>query len=479
MAFIKVNQESVVKGEYFEEAYIPVLTDLEYKSKVIESLKKCLNSKNEPKQVHIYYSYSSRVTLTPKDTSNFPPSYMLATFFMSSFNLKMTESFNAIRMLNAFTKKALDRSIIYRENHIDLSKVPVNIRDIFDNTKVVTDKYATIDACVILDDKLLEEMGKFINIINNVTPQGYIDKAQKILPRYKPLMTIESKDFLAMSTISRLRILSQVVNVKRHKLNVSLNIQRDIGNLGREYHLLTNLARTDRNIITNLDGYDFESALQTIVLAILKSVNSTISLNVTDHFVKNKVEVREYVVKKLGVKMDIAKKIITAAYQGGGLKGISKIVGFRLAKEQNKDMEGLYAETKMIIEELLKISSNAFVVPPSTLGTHFHAARWYASNRTSIKWKLTDDFTLEFYDKYVKKFGEVEAYKFAKSYMFYLWTYFEGEARKIVEGHLKQPISLHDAVYTQDKSSFDSLNVSKIEAEIYTKIGIKLKLGAA
>lgn len=477
MAFIKVNRDSVLKSEEPEKVNIPHLTDAEYKIKVLESFKQCLNSKSKPKEVSVYYSYSSRVTTIPKGSSNFPPSYMLASFLMTYFNLGLTESFKVIRVLNAFTKKGIDRSIVYREGHLDLSKIPVNVRDLFKNTKAVTDKYKTIDACVIIDGKLSKEMSKFIKIINNIAPQDYVQS--KALPRYKPLITIKSKDFLAMSTSSRLRILSQTVNVKRHVLNVSLNVEKDIGNLGREYHFISNVPRTDRSKISNLYGYDFESALQTIVLAILKSINSTVSLKVTDHFVKNKVEVRGYVVEKLGVEMDTAKKIITAAYQGGRLKGISKIVGFRLTKEQNKNMEGLYAETKMIIEELLKISSNAFVAPQSTLGTHFKAARWYASNRTSIKHRLTEDFTFEYYDKYVKRFGDEEAYKYAKSYIFYLWTYFEGAARKIVEDHLKQPISLHDAVYTQDKSSFDSLDVSQIEDEIYTKIGIKLKLGKA
>ena len=477
MAFIKVDRDSVLKGEEFEEVHIPPLTDTEYKTKVFESFKMCLNSKSKSKEVPVYYSYSSRITTTPKTFSNFPPSYMLASFLMTSFNLGMTESFKIIKVLNAFTKKGIDRSIVYRELHLDLSKIPVNVRDLFQNTKVVTDKYKTIEACVIVDGKLSQEMNKFIKIINNVAPQDYVKN--KTLPRYKPLMAINSEDFLSMSTSSRLKTLSQTVNVKRHVLHVSLNVQRDIGNLGREYHFISNLPRTDRSKISNLYGYDFESALQTIVLAILQSIQSNVSLNITSNYVKNKAQVRQYVVNLLGVDTDKAKIIITAAYQGGSLGGISKIVGFNLSKDQREGMEALYVETKAIIEALLKVSSISFVAPQSALGSHFAAARWYAAKRTSEKHKLTKDFTLEYYNIYAKKYSKAEASKYAKSYMFYLWSYFEGAARKIVENHLKQPISLHDAVYTQDKSSFDSLNVSKIEDEIYTKIGINLKLGKA
>ena len=177
--------------------------------------------------------------------------------------------------------------------------------------------------------------------------------------------------------------------------------------------------------------------------------------------------------------MEMAKKIITAAYQGGGLNSIAKMIKRGLSKEEREGMEDLYLETKQIILELLKVSSSIFKAPNSVLGSHFSAAKWYASHRTSAKHELVNPFDYRYYEDYIAKYSEAKAFKFAKSYMFYLWTYFEGEARKIVESHLKQPISLHDAVYTQDKASFDQLDVKAVEAEILQKIGIPLKLGKA
>ena len=482
MPFLKVGEcdTSHIDEDDFstaEEPYIPTMTDDEYRDETLVNFKKCLNRKAASTSVPSYYDYKNKAITVPRGITDFPPSYMLAAFLMTSFNLIMTDSFKVVKTLNTFNKRDLNRLIVYREGYIDFSKVHVNIKHIFKNTTVMTDKYMKIDACVIVEDELLKEMQRFIQVVNNLAPQDYV--TSKTLPRYKNQMKIKSSDFLLMSPVSRLRILAQTVTIKRNELNVSLNIKKEIGNLGREYHLLTNIPRDDRGKISNLYGYDFESALQTIVFAILNEVNPSLNLSVTKYFVENKVAVRQHVVDALGVDMEKTKKIITAAYQGGSLGRISEIIGYKLNTDQKEAMKGLYDETKPIMEELLKVSSKSFVAPNTTLGSHFTAARWYASKRTSTKREIPVDFTLEYYQVYLKKYGANKASKFAKSYMFYLWTYFEGEARKVVQGHLRQPISLHDAVYTQDKSSFDSLNISKVENEIYTKIGIKLKLGEA
>jgi hypothetical protein len=484
MSFLKVDTSSVQSADddfvFIQDEPdvpdIPTLSDSEYQLKAIESFQKCLNSKNVPKEVPIYYDYKTRVTITPRGENKFPSSYMLASFFMTSFNLGMSVAFKVVRAFNSFDIRALDRSIVYREGHVNLQNIPVNIRHIFENTEVINDKYMLVKACIIVEDELLKEMSKFLQVVNNLAPSEYSDT---VLSVYKPLMAIKSSDFLSMSPTSRIKILSQTVNIKRNVLHVSLNIKKDIGNLGREYHLLTSIPRIDRDKIPNLWGYDFESALQTIVLAILTDIVPTETFSVTDTFVNNKRYVRQYVVDILGVNMEIAKKIITAAYQGGCLGGISKITGFRLNAVQRKGMSGLYDETKIIMDELVKISSKSYIAPKTVLGSHFKAACWYASKRTTTKWELTEDFTFEIYHDFLAKYGKAKAKKFPKSYMFYFWTYFEGEARKIVQSHLKQAITLHDAVYTQDEASFKSMIVTDVEAEIYKKLGIRLKLGKA
>ena len=488
MSFITVDLKSLSEfedldaSEYADleevEVNIPTLSDAEYKATAIKNYKTCLQGKSKPKEVPTYYPYStSRDASIARSTNIFPRSYMLATFLMTSFNLNMSTSFKVIRLLNSFNKRAHDRSIVYRVNHLDLKKVHVNIRAIFDNTQVITSDFATIDACVIVDGELLKVMDRFIKVVNNLAPSTY--SGNNIQPTYRNLMSIPTNEFLQMSPTSRLRILSQTVRIKSNILSVALNIKKDIGNLGREYHLLANIPRDDRAKITKLYGYDFESALQTIVLAILNELNPSLNLSITDNFVKNKNNVRKYVVDLLGVNMEKAKKIITAAYQGGSLNSIPNITGASLTNDQKAGMKDLYDETQIIIYELLKVSSSSFLPSQSTLGLHMKAARWYATKRTRHKYELTQDFTLKYYDDYVKNYTKAKAYKFVKSYMFYLWTYFEGEARKILANHLKQSISLHDAVYTQDKSSFNALVVSDIENEIYSKIGVDLKLGPA
>ena len=483
MPFLKVDPESVVESEskfsIRDELDLPELSDKEYKEKLLGNFKHCINASNSTIQVDTYYDYKSRITLKPKGTSKFPPSFMLLSFLMTSFNLGMTKAKKVATSINACNKRAFDRSIIYREGHIDLNKVPINARHLFENTTVVSDKYMTVEACVIQESVILQELHRFLSIVNNLAAKDYAKN--KSFPRYKPLINIPVNELLSMSVTSRLKFLANTVNITRDVANVALNIKKDIGNLGREYHLIANTPRPDRAKISSFYGYDFESALQVIVLQILKEINPKFlkTNNVTNTFVMNKVSVRQYVVDTLGVDMEMAKKIITAAYQGAGLNSISTMVGFGISKEQREGMEGLYTETKQIILELLKISSSTFIVPSSVLGSHFVAAKWYAAHRTSVKHDLVNPFDYTYYEGYIAKYTEAKAFKFAKSYMFYLWTYFEGEARKIVASHLKQAISLHDAVYTQDKASFDQLNVQTVEDEILYKIGIPLKLGEA
>lgn len=484
MAFITVDKAKLVSSK--EEDYadqvevdIPELSDSQYQEELLNNFKKCLSSKNKPTQVDTYHNYSpSKPRLAPRGKTNFPSSYMSASFFMTAFNLKMTESFKVISTINSFNKRGLDRSIVYRDKPLDPYKVPVNVRDLFNNTTVTTENNTSLEACIIQEDKLLEEMKRFLTQINDISPNDYTEANVK-LPVYKPLIKIQVDDFLKMSTGSRLRILGRTVNVYRNVLSVSLNIKKEIGNLGREYHLFVNVPRPDRAKISNLYGYDFESALQTIVLAILRDIAPKQKFGITANFVANKNDVRKHVVDVLGVDIDTAKRIITAAYQGGGINGMSEIVGYRLLKSQKEDMDGLHTETKSIINELIKISSNSFKPSDSTIASHYKAAHWYASKRTKQRWEMTQDFSLEFYEQYRDEYGKSKAFKYAKSYMFYLWTYFEGEARKIVQQHLKQPITLHDAVYTQNKASYDAMVVKTVEDEIEQKLGIPLKLGKA
>ena len=481
MAFLKVDYKSIIESEnrspLREELDLPILSDVEYKQKVLVNFKQCINASNSTNQVDVYYDYSSRVTLTPRGKSKFPPSFMLDSFLMTSFNLTMTKAKKVVTFINACNKRALDRSILYKEGHIKLNKVPINARHLFENTTVISDKYVSVEACVIQESELLQELERFISIVNNLSASDFAK--EKSFPRYKPLIKISTTELLSMSVTSRLKLLGNTVNITRKVANVALNIKKDIGNLGREYHIIANTPRPDRAKISNFYGYDFESALQVIVLQILQEINPQFPVNITSHFVKNKVAVRQYVIDTLGVSMEMAKKIITAAYQGGGLNSIAQMIGHGLSVEERQGMEDLYLETKQIILELLKVSSSTFVAPNSVLGSHFSAAKWYASYRTTAKYELVNPFDYKYYEDYATKYTKAKAFKFAKSYMFYLWTYFEGEARKIVESHLKQPISLHDAVYTQDKASFDQLDVKAVEVEILQKIGIPLKLGKA
>ena len=114
MSFLKVEPDSVASSDdVIEESDvfdIPVLSEQEYKAKVLETFTKCLNSKNTVNQVPIYYPYSpSRITTTPRSKSNFPPPYMAASFLMTSFNMNMTTAFKTISVLNSFDKRTSDR----------------------------------------------------------------------------------------------------------------------------------------------------------------------------------------------------------------------------------------------------------------------------------------------------------------------------------------------------------------------------------
>ena len=73
MPFLKVDSKSVVKSEgklsVREELDLPELSDNEYKKKVLENFKQCINASNSTNQVDTYYDYKSRVTLTPRGKS--------------------------------------------------------------------------------------------------------------------------------------------------------------------------------------------------------------------------------------------------------------------------------------------------------------------------------------------------------------------------------------------------------------------------
>jgi hypothetical protein len=489
MGFLKVNEgsikelESMDSAEYAaldlteEKAYIPVLSDAEYKEVVKKNYETCVKSERQPREVPTYHNYStSRDTSNPRGTDKFPLSYTLACFLMSSFNLKMSVAYKVTTILNSFNKRNVDRTIIYRDTPINPKKIPANVRSLFSNEAVISEKFVPVDACVVNNLDLVEQMKRFINCINNLSPSTCSNAATH--SRFRTI-EISVDDFLSMSVTGMIRVLSQTVRVKRKVLYVALNMQKDYGNLGREYHLLTSVSRDDRSKITNLYGYDFESALQTIVLSLCAELKVNLPYGATQNYVTDKKNVRKYVVDKLGVSTDIAKKVITAAYQGGRMKGIKQITGLILTNDQKIGMQALYEETQLVLFGLLPASSKNYTASQSILGLHMKAACWYAAKRTKKKYELTDDFTLEYYNDYVKQYGKSKAYNFVKSYVFYLWTYFEGKARKILESHLDKPISLHDAAYSQSFSSFKLLNVKAVEAEILQKIGIPLKLGKA
>ena len=262
-------------------------------------------------------------------------------------------------------------------------------------------------------------------------------------------------DILKMSLYSQLTLLRNLVYVKDFVLYIKLNHKQDIGNFGRRYNTLNEIARDDRKLISNLYGVDMATALQTILLADMKIVDPKMELPITTLLITDKTRVRKETMQLMGYKtIEIAKMNLTAIFQG------------RWYNKRYLPLKKLFDERDLISKTLIK---QAF--------TDIKSQRMkYAIERTNTKLakKFPDNETYQV-EEYELNDNDGKQH-IRNSFMFYYWTFKEREIQNIIADNFKYPITLHDAVYTQYEQEFNRLNIEDIEKKILKELDIAIKL---
>lgn len=290
-------------------------------------------------------------------------------------------------------------------------------------------------------------LGSYIVELDSFIPESY----NKNLNHY---LHISVSDYLRMSLYSKLHLLRNVVFASSFNLYIKMNHKQEFGNLGRRYNTLNEIAREDRKLISGLWGVDMESAIQTILLT--KVSDSTI-LPFTEHYTINKHIVRKEVSEMMNWTIDKTKMEITAIYQG------------RVYNETK------YAPLLEVFEERDEIAK--FIID-LVLSNPNNEVSKYASKRTNQKLSensFTKKYKVSDYPK-IKK--DRIKFEISKKVMFFYWTYFERLAQNIIASKFKYPLTLHDAVYTQNFSEFENLDITTIETEIFESIGIPIRLSS-
>ncbi len=233
-----------------------------------------------------------------------------------------------------------------------------------------------------------------------------------------------------------------------------MNHKQEIGNYGRRYNTINEIARNDRKLISNLYGVDIATALQTILLADMKQLAPSEKLPLTTRLTIEKNQIRKEALERMKFKdISTAKMEITAIYQG------------RWYKPYYKPLKKLFDERDLIAETVIK---QVLLNPKS-------ARVKYATERTNQKLRekfKEEEYSVEDYE------GSKQGMKqqIRNSFLFYYWTFKEREIQNMLAREFKYPLTLHDAVYTQDIEEFKRLNIQQVEDNIFQELQISIKL---
>lgn len=255
-------------------------------------------------------------------------------------------------------------------------------------------------------------------------------------------------DIQKMSLYGQIQILKNTVFVENFIAFVKLNTKQDIGNYGRQYNTLNEIPRLDRELISNLYGVDMATAIQRILLNDVKDK----TLTYTKSLIENKTATRKEVQRLLKLKtIQDAKQEITAIYQG------------RWYKNKYKPIKVIFDERDEIAKEIIKRRHNN------------DTRTEYARTRTSTK--LDEKFKdvmvcLEDYD-YLPKDNQQHI---RNTFLYFYWTFVERQIQNLIAKQFKNPITLHDAVYTQEFGEFQTIDTQRIQQEIKEKLHIDIEL---
>ena len=302
---------------------------------------------------------------------------------------------------------------------------------------------------------------------------GYINPSEKFY--------VAVKSFKLMGIQSQITILKNLIEVSPSEgIAVKKNTKQEIANYGRQYNTMNEIYNLDRQwmIGENLFGLDMESAIQVILYELVSRVNllepsKKIELLITERFIQNKAEVREEVAELMDFRFDEntlnipkAKMTITAIYQG---------------MRWNKSMSVLtpyFNEAQQIMEQIMRYT---YLEPKSD-------ATKYARLRTNMRLdeEKMDCKVQNYYDKHKTginkgkwKLSKKQRNQIRKSFTFFTWTWYERQIQDIMTKYVKNPITLHDGIYTQSRGEFTWLRkqLSRIESDILLQTEIPMKLG--
>ena len=185
------------------------------------------------------------------------------------------------------------------------------------------------------------------------------------------------------------------------------------------------------------------TALQTILLH-----DTGLDLPFTKLLTTDKHKARKEVKELMGYDtIEQAKTEITAIYQGR-----------KFNDKKYKPLKHIFDERDKIAEIVITDKRDSKRVK-------------YATLRTETKHN-----NLKVSDYHNEKILQRDRFNILKSYMFFYWTYKERQIQDIISKRFNRPITLHDAVYTQDKVEMDNLDIDSIKEEIHRDLGLKIDL---
>ena len=301
----------------------------------------------------------------------------------------------------------------------------------------------------------------------------------------KDTLKVKFSELYKMSGLSQLTLLNRttVIDAKKEIIYVKLHTKSEIGFFGREYNTLSLLPRFDRAHIKSLLGYDMEAAMQSIFVRLLPELE----LPFANYYIKNKRLVRQ---KAYDIYVKLNPHLPTKTKEDKGL--IMDRVKMELTAIFQGRPFGKADEFHIFLEDEYKIFTERDLITTAICQRHNDNSDEirYAKVRTKDKAKSRSTSKLRrmFPKGYKVDFKELAeeievvdgrvnaANKLRKTFIFFYWTYYEKVIQDAMKTLMEEPISLHDAVYTQS----GSLPLkSKVEKQIRLLTGFPMKLGKA
>lgn len=360
--------------------------------------------------------------------------YALVAFIVTRWNVDNKTALKFVSALGGLTNRVLDIQERYgiAGKHID--KLPYYFKRMF---RIVGPIYFL--------DTPEEELGIELTDYLRTIDGKYLDCGMK-LNRKKSLVVLLS-DFAKMSLRGKMILMRNLHHYEDEKLYVHLKTKQSYGNYGRQFNVLAELSRSDRKCISNLYGYDMATALQTILFYIYEPKGY--SMPYTYKYILDKTDKREELSEATGLSIDGVKAMITAVYQGKSWGG-----------EHHKHIKDLLVDAETIRSAIMSEEDDE----------HAEALK-YATHacKHSTKVKMTRL-------QYERSTSKLKRFDYEKTFMFFFWTYHERLAQNIMSSHFNNPITLHDAVYTQDADDFKDFDPAQVEAEIFEQLKIPIKI---